>query len=127
MPSREVITECWNEFNLTQLSDIPLIVDISTPNITDHEESDPRDESNQTKNHFIPSPANLNPLADPFIPLLSGLDMSTEKVSESTGIVSLNDTNDPKSLLTGLKEKNSECPVIAHLNITQYHLSSNLY
>ena len=31
---------------------------------------DPRDESNQMENqmenHFIPSPANLNPLADPF-------------------------------------------------------------
>ena len=119
--SLEVITECWNEFNLTELSDIPLIVNISTPNITGHEESDPRDESNQMENqmenHFIPSPANLNPLADPFIPLLSGLDMSTETVSESTGNVSLNDTNDPRSLLTGLKEKNSERPVIVHLNI----------
>ena len=44
--SPEVITECWNEFNVTEISDIPLIVNISTPNITGHEEWDPRDESN---------------------------------------------------------------------------------
>ena len=116
-PSLEVSPEIWNESNVTDLSDIPFIVNISTPNITGHEEWNPRVGPDSMSDLFIPSSVKLNPLADPFIPLLSDLDMSKETVSESTGNVSFTDVNDPKSLLTGLKEKNSERPLIAQLNI----------
>jgi hypothetical protein len=48
---------------------------------------------------------------------LPDLSLSEETSSVSTRNVSLSDANDPMSVLTGLKETNSERPVMAHLNI----------
>ena len=106
--------ESWNESIATNISEIPLIVDIATPNITECDELD------TTKDHSIASPTNLNPLADPFTPFLSDLSLCEESSSGSIGNVSLSDANDLKSVLTGLKETNLEHPGIAHeLDIIQ--------
>ena len=114
LPDMSASLEYWNESNVIDISEIPAVVEISTPNITEHDETGP--ETDQ----LTLSPTNLTPLADPFIPLLSELSFSDRISTTSTissGNVSLSDANDPKSLLTGLKEKNAERPIIAHLNI----------
>ena len=106
--------EYWNESEVIDISEIPAVLEISTPNITEHDDTD--SETDQ----LTLSPANLNPLADPFILLLSDLSFSdriSSTTTTSSGNVSLSDENDPKALLTGLKEKNAERPVIAHLNL----------
>ena len=59
-------------------------LNISTPNITGHEEWDSMDERDHMENHFVPSPANLNPLAEPFIPMLSDLDMEDMDIQEQS-------------------------------------------
>ena len=66
---------------------------------------------------IFPLPSILNPLADPFIPMLPGISFTDTTLSESIGNVSSSVGNDPLSVLTELKEKNPERPIIAHLNI----------
>ena len=61
--------------------------------------------------HCALPPTNLNPLVDPFIPL-SDLSYSDTTSAGSTGNASSSDENDPMSILTGLKEKNYERPII---------------
>jgi exonuclease III len=65
-------------------------------------------------NEMIMEDQQLNPLATSFVPILPDLDVS----SNPAGSVSiLSDDGDPCYILKNLKEKNSERPVIAHLNI----------
>ena len=107
--------------NNTMLSGIssatPSPKDISTPIKTFNDsiftmaEIDPMED-------YCNLPSNdLNPLADPFIPMLPNFSFSDTMPSVLSGNVSLSDVNDPLSVLKGLKEKNSERPIIGHLNI----------
>ena len=73
-------------------------------------------ELDPTADQFIQPPVNLNPSADPYIPL-SEHNFSDTNLTESIGNVSTSDGNDPLLALTELKEKNPERPIIAHLNI----------
>ena len=93
--------------------------DMSLENMISDVSSDtpyPQDVSTPTESFITPS-INLNPLADQFIPLLPDLSFSDATLSACVENVSSSDGNDPLKLLNGLKEKNLERPIIAHLNI----------
>ena len=108
--------------NDTNISDIsssaPPLHDISTPADSSNESIlSPLPVSEPMANQYSLLPANLNPLANPFFPLMPDFSFSDTTLSASVGNVSSSDGNDPLSVLKGLKEKNLERPIIAHLNI----------
>ena len=83
----------------------------STPNAQDI--STPAESSNDSTlstlaelepmaGHFNPPITDLNPLADPFIPLSNEFSFSDTNLSSYVGNVSTSDGDDPLSVLTGL-------------------------
>ena len=58
-----------------------------------------------------------NPRAEPFVPPFDNLDLSENSSCLSDNMSLLDEMEDPVAILTDLKEKNSDRPVIAHLNI----------
>ena len=107
----------WEDTMISDTSSSsPYPQDISTPVESSNESTlSTLAELEPMADHFIPPLANLNPLADPFIPFLDDFSFSDTNLSASIGNVS--DGDDPLSVLAGLKEKNQERPIIAHLNI----------
>ena len=94
--------ECSAESDTSKISEYPPVVDISTPNIS----------------YISQQEFELSPFAEPFVPLLPDLSISESLESLLSANVSLvEETNNPAMILTELKSKNSERPVIAHLNI----------
>ena len=86
-------------------SEIPFIVDVETPNITSNDD-------------MLLENTELNPLAEPFIPLLAEYTFNDMLEQPPSGNVSsIDDLDDPTVILKQLKSKNTERPVIAHLNI----------
>ena len=74
----------------------PIVFDSETPNISMSEESE------------------TIGLSEPFLIGGSGV---TEAAQTAEPVISINDTDDPKKLLQNLKAKNSERPIVAHINI----------
>ena len=107
--------------NNTMMSDISSSThspkDISTPIKTFNDSIFTMAEIDPMEDHGNLPSNDLNPLADPFIPMLPNFSFSDTMPSVLSGNVSLSDVNDPLSVLKGLKEKNSERPIIGHLNI----------
>ena len=107
----------WENSISDKSSTTPIPLDAGTPgDISDGTTLSSIVELDHMADHCVLPPTNLNPLVDPFIPL-SDLSYSDTTSAGSTGNASSSDENDPMSILTGLKEKNSERPIIAHLNI----------
>ena len=86
------------------ISEIPSVVDISTPDIT-------------CNNDTLLQDYQLNPLAEPFIPLLGEFSFDTQEPSPTGNVSSIEDYDDPTMTLKQLKSENTERPIIAHLNI----------
>ena len=86
------------------VSEIPIVVDISTPDIT-------------CNNDTLLQDYQLNPLAEPFIPLLGEFSFDTQEPSPTGNVSSIEDYDDPTMTLKQLKSENTERPIIAHLNI----------
>ena len=107
--------------NDTMMSDIssvtPSSKDLSTPMKTFNDSIFTMAELDPMADHGNLPSNDLNPLAEPFIPMLPDFSFSDTMPSVLSGNVSLSDVNDPLSVLKGLKEKNSERPIIGHLNI----------
>ena len=101
-PARLPVCECKSPECVTDENSLPSFPELDPMPMADR---------------FIVHPENLNPLADPFIPLLPDISFNDTTLTASIGNVSSSDENDPLSMLTGLKEKNQERPIIAHLNI----------
>ena len=71
-----------------------------------------RDKSGNSKTN------ELNPLAESFVPMFTELDLTGTSISNLSGNVSdISDDENPHCILQKLKQKNSERPVFAHLNI----------
>ena len=66
---------------------------------------------------LVQSNYELDPNAETFTQIFGGLNLSLNSSCEDGNSSILDDTNDPTAILKGIKEKNSEQPVIAHLNI----------
>ena len=91
--------------NSSIISEVPFLVDVSTPDITDNDDTFLQD-------------IELNPLAEPFIPILN--DFSFDDTAEglpSGNVSSIDDSDNPTNTLRQLKSKNTKRPVIAHINI----------
>ena len=88
---------------------IPVPFNIATPDIS----------FNTTNTHMEPSSGELDPLANPFIPMLVDLTLDTSSDASTSSLSSIGDISElePLSIISELKKKNSERPVIAHLNI----------
>ena len=65
----------------------------------------------------LQSKYGLDPNAETFIPEFEKLNLSFSSSCVDGNLSLLDDMSDPTAILKGLKEKNSEQPVIAHLNI----------
>ena len=61
--------------------------------------------------------SDLDPHAESFVPLFDNLDIFTDSSWVSENVSLLDEMEDPTSILKDLKERNSDRPVIAHLNI----------
>ena len=60
----------------------------------------------------------VNPSAEPFIPILADFSFNdTVEGSPSGNVSSIDDSDNPTNILKQLKSKNTERPVIAHINI----------
>ena len=85
------------------ISEISLVVDSSTPDISCNNDTLVQDQ--------------LNPLAQPFIPLQRDDSFDTQGLSTAKNVTSIEDDNDPAMTLKQLKSKNTERPIIGHINI----------
>ena len=63
----------------------------------------------------------LNPLAQPFIPLSNEHSFDTQEPSLTENVSSNEDHDDPAKTLKQLKSKNTERPIIGHININSIY------
>ena len=85
------------------ISKIPCVADVETPNITSNDD-------------MLLENTDLNPLAEPFIPLLAEYTFNDMLEQPPSGNVSsIDDLDDPTVILKQLKSTNTERPVIATL------------
>ena len=91
--------------NSSIISETPFLADVPTPDITCNEDT-------------LFQHTELNPSAEPFIPILADLSFNdTGEGPLSGNVSSIDDSDNPTNILKQLKSKNTERPVIAHLNI----------
>ena len=110
------------EESLSELEDTnecPIVFDATTPNVTDISvELVQEVRLNSISNGLNPDAESFVPSGESIVSILGDIDV-IETSSDSDSDVSEKDENidNPYEILSNLKEKNSERPVIAHLNI----------